>query len=347
MKYIGFDLIERECNGPYTFNLVTDSESHFPVKYLKLEHQPSSGTEFHPITFAMEVVASEPPFLRKQECPWILSYMDDLRSFYNSKYLPQKHDESSSLYFHAGESISSKVNSFAMENDAVSATRMMYAIDIAYSILYGSNVLDHDYFISKETTTWLNDIYQLFLIDAEFLDRHIRTSLEVNYDKSFKTLMTRSVFKDTQVMVTIPEGEALTTANWHGKDMTLTSGTSLECTIVRFYKTDLWWSNRGAIEFYPTFNKAIRSRLQDEPLFAVEMELAKELQRSLYGAKILAFVPLHWISFVYHHGQWLEVNQLPVPSESDSKLPIPLTTSDFCNLSTTFDLLCRNSHVRD
>ncbi|OZB32756.1 MAG: hypothetical protein B7X51_05915 [Pseudomonas sp. 34-62-33] len=332
MKYLGIDLIERECNGPYTFNLVTDSESHFPVRYLKLEPQPRLGTEFHPITFAMEVVASEPPFLSKQDCPWILSYLDDLRSFYNSKYFPQMHDESSSLNFHAVESISSKVQSFAMENDAVSATRMMYAIDIASSILYGSNVILHDYFISNQATSWLNDIYKLLLIDTEFLDRHIYTSLEVNYDKSFKTLMTRSVFKDTQVMVTIPEGEALATVKGGEKDVILTSGTSLECTIVRFFKTDLWWSNRGAIEFYPTFNKAIRSRLQDEPLFAVEMEIAKELQRNLYGAKILAFVPLHWIRFVYHHGQWLEVGQFPVSIESDSKLPIPLTTSDFCNL---------------
>ncbi|MDP2782234.1 hypothetical protein [Devosia sp.] len=332
MKYIGIDHIERECNGPYTFNLVTDSESRFPVRYLKLEPQPSLGTEFHPITFAMEVVASEPPFLSKQECPWILSYMDDLRSFYNSKYFPQEHAESSSLNFHAGESINSKVKTFAMENDAVSATRMMYAIDIASSILYGSNVLLRDYFTHNNDTSWLNEMYQLLLIDTDLLDRHIYKSLEVNYDKSFKTLMTRSVFKDTPVMVTIPEGESLTTFDGQEKDMILTSGTSLECTIVRFFKTDLWWSNRGAIEFYPTFNKAIRSRLQDEPLFAVEMELAKELQRSLYGAKILAFVPLHWISFVYHHGQWLEVGQLPVSSESDSKLPIPLTTSDFCNL---------------
>lgn len=121
------------------------------------------------------------------------------------------HDESSSLNFHAVESISSKVQSSAMENDAVSATRMMYAIDIASSILYGSNVILHDYFISNQDTSWLNDIYKLLLIDTEFLDRHIYTSLEVNYDKSFKTLMTRSVFKDTQVMVTIPEGESLAT----------------------------------------------------------------------------------------------------------------------------------------
>ena len=131
-------------------------------------------------------------------------------------------------------------------------------------------------------------------------------------------------------MITIPEGEELSTAGFGDKAMILNSGASFECTIVRFFKTDLCWANRATFEFYPTMIKGARDRLQNEPMFAVEMDMAKGVQNSMgWGTTINAFIPLHWISHVHYDGQYRAVSDAPIPQKTEAKLPVPMTTRDF------------------
>jgi hypothetical protein len=332
MKYVGLDHVECECNGLYAFKIDAVSTERFALRYMRLQPSMVVGPGFHPITAAMEVVASCPPYLRLQDCPWILAYMDDLRDFYDSKYGESTSLDSSRTHSYFG--LKDKINEFSMESDIVSLTRMMYVLDIVRNILFGGQILQHDYFTSDNDLSWLDLQYHLGHVDLDTIDVALYRRLDLPYDKSFKTTMTRNVFKGAQVMITIPEGEELATLGHSNKAMILTAGAVFECTVVRFYKTDLCWANRATFEFYPTMNGKCRDRLTDEPLFAVEMDMAKEVQGRLRGATINAFIPLHWISHVYHNGQFLEVGLHPTPKKSESKLPVPMTVRDFPQFSS-------------
>lgn len=325
MKYIGLDQVERECTGPYAFKIETRMVHGYESRRLHLEPSMKFEDDFHPIIAAMEVVASKPPFLREQDCPWILAYMDDMRE-YCDKFISKSTPDHCRQHL----SLKDKVRQFALNNDVVSATRMMHVVDIINSILYFGNVYQHDYFCSDNDISWLDKKYYLSLMEHNKKEEFRDFRLDIDYDRQFKTLMTRNVYKGAQVMITIPEGEELSSENFGGKTMILNSGASFECTIVRFFKTDLCWANRGTFEFYPTMPKVTRDRLDEEPMFAVEMDMAKEFLDNLgWGATIHAFIPLHWVSHVYYEGQYLAVGERPTPQKTDEKLPVPMTTRDF------------------
>ena len=323
MKYVGLDHVERECEGPYEFIKETVTEHEFSHDYLRI--QPPLKISSDPLSAAMEVVASCPPFLRKCDCPWVLAYIDDLREFYNSKYVDIGGAQGGRQYL----SWLHKIRSFALESDVVSATRMMFSLDIVHAILFGGTVDTQDYFADGNDSSWLFSEYQIqFDTDIE-LDIQMYERLTVDYSKSFKTSMSRAVYQGSEILVAIPDGEELTPSARAASTMNLTPGTVIECTVVRFYKTDLFWSNRAAFEYYPTFKGDIRARLQDEPLFTVEMKAARDTQAQLWGGTIKAYIPLSWITHVYHDGEYLEVGDLPTAQKTDAKLPVPMTGEDF------------------
>lgn len=327
MKYIGWDLVERECEGPHDFILETVARHEYSVDYLNIQPPMVINSDSNPFSIAMKLVASCPPFLRKSDCPWVLSYLENLRDFYDKSYLNISGVTDVGSRRH--RTLLDKVTSFAFENDVISTTRMMYVLDIVYAIFFIGRVQRHDYFTSNDDASWVRKQYTINFNpeDNDYPDAF--NSLIVGYDKQFKTTMTRNVYKGTSVMVTIPEGEELSTSTMHGRAMILTSGAVFECTVVRFYKTDLCWANRATFEFYPRIKMEIRDRLQDEPMFAVEMNMARETQDKLWGATINAFIPLHWITHVFHEGEYRDVGAFPTAQKTDSKLPVPMTAAEF------------------
>lgn len=325
MKYIGLDQVEREHVGSHAFKM--EKTMHFGYEQRRLILDPSVEIQenFHPVTAAMDVVASEPPFLRKQDCPWILAYMDDIRTFYNQNVFAGNMND-----YRKYLSLTDKVKRFAFENDVISTTRMIYTIDIIDSIVFHGTVKQHSYFISDDDRSWIFKDYTMSF--WKLAEKHEQTvvRLDIECNKQFKSMMTKNAYQGAKVMITIPEGEELSTGGLADKAMILNSGASFECTIVRFFKSNLFWANRATFEFYPEMINDCRDRLTSEPIFAVEMDMAKDVQSSLgWGATIQAFIPLHWISHVYFDGEYRAVGEAPIPQKTEDKLPIPMTTRDF------------------
>jgi hypothetical protein len=304
---------------------VTDDDFSFDT--LTLQPPLKISSDCNPFSIAMEVVASCPPFLRKEDCPWVLAHMAHLRDYYDEKY-----GHSSDLCRDRNTrywSLLGKIQLFARENDILSLTRMMYALDVVNAIFFGEQVEKHDYFTHGDDRSWFSARYDVQFVNGLVHHPEIYKRINVDYDKQFKTSMTRNVYKGASVMVKIPNGEELSAVIFGDKAIALTPGNVFECTVVRFYKTDPCWANRATFEFYPTIKADLRDRLQCEPLFAVEMDMARDIQGKLWGATINAFIPLHWITHVYHDGEYLEVNDFPTALKTDSKLPVPMTGEDF------------------
>lgn len=297
MKYPTSKLGEQDCPGVYSFGFDEEQVDSFSFRTLVLSNAIEPEHQADHFAFAMAVVASEPPFLRTQDCSWILSYLHDLR-LTNVLELRRRGRGMTNLVWH-----------YAQENDAISVIRLMYAIDVAEVVLSGGWVLEHDYFTSEESWDAHRQRYMIeFLDDEEISD--VRANLDVQYDKSLKRDLTQRVFSGVEVKFSIPDDEELFT-NLGGAEEVFTVK-HLVGSIKRFYKTELFWSNRGVAEFYPRFKGLPRCRLISEPLIPVELQFLRDAQ--WYGSPI-AYIPLHWITSVAFRGQHSPSDESLIPGE--------------------------------
>ncbi|HDS1721719.1 hypothetical protein NPS53_09415 [Pseudomonas putida] len=285
MKYTASDQIEYECDGRYQFKIAEASDGRFEYRYLGLtsEVEPQHRSDHY--AFVMAVVASEPPFLRKEDCAWILAYLHELRS--SADLLnPNRR----------GSPVLNMLLCYARENDIISLTRLMYSLDIARDILGRGLVVEHDYFTSDDDRNWIAQRYDIdFLPEDE--DCSDVAALAFGYDKDFKRMMTQQFFSGAEVEVAIPPEEELVASNpafVENCDFQV-----FTARISRFYKSGLHWSNRGFLELYPRFKGTPRLRLETEPLFPVQLPPI-----TTYGipCSVIAYIPLHWIASVSFNG---------------------------------------------
>lgn len=275
------------------------------------------------------IVASRPPFIAGSECKWMLAYIDKIAKHISENY--KKVDETHYSHLELiGQPLFEMACQFAEDTDAISATRMFFTMDAMFNIASNTELDGHNYFLS--------DGHILEFLDKEiiscFLGSPIYYSPAVDsqdYSKSFKTKMTRHVYKDTRVIVQIPENEEMYANGHSGKSMILNSGASFVGNIVRFYKTDLCWANRATFEFYPRMIGKERPRLKQEPMLAMEMEMAQGVASSMgYGTTINAFIPLHWVSHIDIEGKFRYVRDTPIASDGKSEnLPSTITMDQF------------------
>lgn len=287
MKYRTSDQIEHECEGPYGFVMTETDDGQFRDKSLELSMEvlPNHRSDYY--AFAMAVVASAPPFLRNEDCPWILAYLHEFRSFHES--------QKPSL---AGSGERNLLRQYSQDNDAVSLMRLMFSLDIASDIIHGGVVIAHDYFPSSDDVNIYNERFYLnFLGDGDDGYRGLRAP-NVDYNKDFKRVMTQRVFSGVEVDIVIPDDEELVTSLQGQNEIFGVRAFSAQ--IMRFYKSELFWSNRGFLEIYPRFKQTPRQRLDNEPI--VPVALPPIVEHGFYGS-VVAYIPLHWISSVTFNGE--------------------------------------------
>jgi hypothetical protein len=272
-----------------------------------------------------KIVASMPPFLVSSELPWMLSYIDAIESHFLNNYVSHGSD-----YVLTGKSIYDMAEQFAYDTDAISATRMFFAIDLISHVMSNRRLYGHDYFLGDDN--FLDQFDRA--VKVLFFQKDIYSRAFSDYgvvDKSFKTKMTKGIYKDSVVIVSIPDGEELQSYRNGDKTMILNSGSAFVAKIIRFYKTDLCWANRATFEFYPRMVGMNRLRIPDEPMFAVEMEMAQGVASSMgWGVTINAFIPMHWVTHIKAEGQFKYTRDSPIASKGVStNLPALITREQF------------------
>jgi hypothetical protein len=273
---------------------------------------------------AKTIVASEPSFLNKSYHRWTLSYIDKAFELLSEGCDNDNRTREIRTYLGNYDYLE-----FIDNPDAISVTRLIHTMDFVFG-LCSETANCRDYFGINKTKG----------ADKNWIEIALIRQKESNYpqyrfgdeSKSFKTLMTKNVYKDTDVIITIPAGEELVSESLRGREMIIESGAKFEGTMIRFYKTDLFWSNRANFEFYPTIKGNIEPTITETPLFAMTLEMAKGLESTItrnifgpsadfYGAhySINAFIPLHWISHILIDGEYHEItdNPTPVPCSYD------------------------------
>jgi hypothetical protein len=330
MEYKDFDGNDLCVEGGYEFSMTSEKSSekwdNGRIKnYCRLVDAPIRYKAETIFSDLKKVVASKPPFLVAGSEEWIAAYLDRIELHVTDNYSIINNE-----FVLIGESILDMATEFAIKTDAISATRMFFTIDIIIGVLAGRRLYGHDYFTSNDN--YLNPFekaVELSIFDGSYYLKSFSSYRDI--DKKLKTNMTRNVYKNTMVIVSIPDGEELQAFGRSDKKMILNPGSSFSAKLVRFYKTELCWANRATFEFYPTMIGIQRCRLSEEPMFAVEMEMAEGVASSLgWGMTINAFIPLHWITHVKCDGQFRYVKDTPVASHgSPDNLPVVLTRSQF------------------
>lgn len=330
MEYKDFDGNELCVEGCYEFSITSEKSSkkwdNGSIKnYCRLVGAPIQYGAETLFSDLKKVVASKPPFLVVGTEEWIAAYLDRIELHVKHNYSITNNE-----FVLTGKSILDMATDFAITNDAISATRMFFTIDIIIGLVAGLSLDGHDYFTNDENFL---DQFEKAVELSIFDDSYYLMSFSgyEGIDKKLKTNMTRNVYKNSVVIVSVPDGEELQTSGHNDKKMILNPGATFSAKIVRFYKTELCWANRATFEFYPTMIGAQRCRLSDEPMFAVEMEMAEGVTSSLgWGVTINAFIPLHWITHIKWNGQFRYVKDTPVASHgSPDNLPVVLTRSQF------------------
>jgi hypothetical protein len=330
MEYKDFDGNDLRVEGGYEFSMTSEKSSerwdNGRIKnYCRLVGAPIQYKAETLFSDLKKIVASNPPFLVDGSEKWIAAYLDSIELHVKDNYSITDNE-----FVLTGESIMDMAAAFAITNDAISATRMFFTIDIIVGLLARRQMHGHDYFTSDDNyIDQFEKAVELSIFDGSYYLHSFHGYRDI--DKKLKTNMTRNVYKNTMIIVSIPDGEELQSFGRNDKTMILNPGSSFSAKIVRFYKTELCWANRATFEFYPTMIGIQRCRFPAEPMLAVEMEMAEGVANSLgWGVTINAFIPLHWVTHVKWNGQYRYVKDTPVASHgSPDNLPVVLTRSQF------------------
>ncbi|MDT8925524.1 hypothetical protein RBE51_22325 [Pseudomonas taiwanensis] len=334
MNYLSLAGNTKECNGDLVFSIESKvSENKWDNGRVVHAFKTTPNIDANSLSESFEavrkIVASKPPFIYTTENKWMLAYIDEIADYISENYKKVSGDDYTHLEL-IGRPLISMACEFAERTDAISATRMFFAMDVMFEIACNADLNGHDYFLGKDNG--LDFIYKK--VETEFLKTPIYYFPAIDYkvyDKKLKTRMTRDVYKDTRVIVQIPDNEEMHAFGHAGKSMILNSGASFVGNIVRFYKTDLCWANRATFEFYPRMLGGERLRLRSEPMFAMEMEMAQGVASSMgYGTTINAFIPLHWVTHIDIEGKFRNVRDTPIASKGKSEnLPSIITMEQF------------------
>lgn len=329
MEYFDFDGNLHSIIGDLKFsitprpkqNQLNDPFSLGPRDVLTANEKfnPKTGEEF--FIAAKRIVASYPPFLQAKDCSWIISYIDKIRTLLSIDYLGYT---SNGLNFRSCLS-EADIYSFIDAPDPISITRLLYTYEFLCGLSHGF-IHTGDYFGINNGSSRPYTEYEIFETDEEsIIKKHYRVSSAFRDSKSFKTDMTRFFYKGTNAIITIPNDEKLVCEVMDDKIMTIESGEKFVGTMIRFYKSEPFWTNCARFEFYPTIKGEIKLRLEEIPMFAMTLEMARGVEsmviKNRYGGEgyscgfsFNAFIPLHWVSHVrMKSGGYSEVNNHPTP----------------------------------
>ena len=326
MEYLNFDGETCIAEGGAEFSLETiihpeddyrsrfypDGELVFKNKFKCVAHSRSDLQKSE-----KNIVPSPPPAVPKGYLKWILSYIDKIHDLLKDNYYFDHHGDLDS------DISESSILSFIDSPDAISVTRLLYTFDLVLGFrhrpitqrdYYGINVSCGNSFIHHG-------------MDFVDVDESVTFGRKTyNPSKSFKSLMTSRIYKDTDVIITIPVGEEMVSTGINGKNIIIESGAKFEGTIVRFYKSGTFWANQADFEFYPTIKGEVPYYIIEAPIFTMTLQMAKGVEGMMsrqsygpdafyYGAqyKINAFIPLHWISHVKKGAEYFEITDNPIP----------------------------------